>query len=102
MRKSGFTKVIDTLLEDTGRVYAGASAGSIVAGPDIASANWSEAWDTNDVKLKDLKGMNLLDFVVIPHYNEKDKMIIEAKKKEVSYKVVGLEDGQVIFLRDAK
>src|SRR3989344_3332126 len=74
VRKSGFDQIIPELL-DNGKIYIGVSAGSIVAGPNIESAGWK--WigvvDKNIVSLKDLQGLNLVSFVVSPHFVENDR-----------------------------
>lgn len=65
VRKSGFYAVLSKLSPET--VYVGSSAGSVLVGPDIGLVdtlnNPAEAFD-----LKDYSGLNLVDFVVLPHY----------------------------------
>jgi dipeptidase E len=66
IRKSGADKIIPKLIE-SGKIYIGSSAGSIVAGPDIYPAR-----DLNDSgvapDLKDYRGLNMVNFVILPHW----------------------------------
>lgn len=106
MRKSGFTDVVNELLENTGRVYVGVSAGSITAGPSIEMAGnkWKtgKESDRNRVGIKDFTGLNLIDFTVIPHFKTEDKAHLESTQKKVSYRLVPLEDGQMIYLKNGQ
>lgn len=97
VRKSGFDKAVTDLLS-MGKTYLGVSAGSIIAGPSIELAGWNPDWDKNDAGIVDFGGLNLVDFVVSPHYNEVDRFVIEPHLKEVDYSVVALRDGEVIFM----
>lgn len=78
MRACNFEKVIRKLLKK-GKVYIGASAGSIVAGRTIETASWGG--DENIVKLKNLRGLNLVPFNVFVHYKAEDAEIIKQKIK---------------------
>lgn len=66
MRKCNFEKVIRKLLKE-GIVYIGVSAGSIVAGKTIKTAEWKNA-DKNINGMKDLKGLNLVPYDIFVHY----------------------------------
>jgi len=80
MRKCNFEKIIKKLLKD-GKVYIGSSAGSIVAGRTIRTAGW--VGDQNIVKIKKLKGLNLLPFDIFVHYKPEYAEII---KKNMPFK----------------
>lgn len=99
VRKSGFDKAVTDLLS-VGKTYLGVSAGSIIAGPSVELAGWNPDWDKNDAGVTDFSALNLVDFVVSPHYNEGDRLVIEPHLKEVDYSVVALRDGEVIFVGD--
>jgi len=81
MRKCNFEKIIRKLLKK-GKVYIGASAGSIVAGRTIKTANWKDG-DKNIVNLKSLKGLNLVPFDIFVHYQPEHAEII---KKNMPFK----------------
>ncbi|MFA5827771.1 MAG: Type 1 glutamine amidotransferase-like domain-containing protein [Candidatus Shapirobacteria bacterium] len=100
IRQSGVDKYLSQLLED--RYYIGASAGSVLAGPDIAISGWDPSWDTNDVKLQDTTGLNLVPFAVSPHYTEKHKEILAIKSREVNYKVIPITDTQAVYFNNDK
>ncbi len=77
IKQSGFEKVVRKLLEQ-GKVYIGSSAGSIVAGRTIETAAW--VGDENAVKLRSLKGMNLVPFDIFVHYLPEHAELIKKKK----------------------
>lgn len=78
MRACNFERVIRKLLKH-GKVYIGASAGSIVAGRTIKTAGWKH--DKNFVGLKNLKGLNLVPFDIFAHYLPEHAEIIKQKIK---------------------
>lgn len=99
MRQSGFDKIIDDLLKK-GVIYAGASAGAVVMGSDIAPLE-----PLDDPKkapnLTSTKGLGYVNFVILPHYGKekyaqkyKDLMSKYGKK----FDLVTLTDEQVIIV----
>ena len=78
MRKCNFEKVIKKLLK-SGKVYIGAGAGSIVAGKTIKTAGWFG--DENAIKMKNLKGLNLVPFDIFVHYTPECAEVIKQKIK---------------------
>ncbi|HUC90226.1 MAG TPA: Type 1 glutamine amidotransferase-like domain-containing protein [Patescibacteria group bacterium] len=66
-QKSGFMNVIKKRLED-GMVYVGSSAGSILACLTIDTAR---RFDSPSIvpELADYTGMDLVDFLIIPHFD---------------------------------
>ena len=95
VRKSGFDKLIANYLKN-GALYVGTSAGSILAGPDIAVCAWSPDWDKNTVDLKNTTGLGLVPFAICPHYEEKDHNLLLEKSREVDYPVIALNDTQAV------
>ncbi len=100
VRETGFNKVIIEFVK-TDKLYFGVSAGSILVCPDTSIAS---PFDNNDVNLTDFTGLNLTDIIVSPHYNKKEKSIIDKFKKKSPYKVVPLTDNQALWVinSDAK
>ncbi len=98
MRKCHFERTVKKLLKQ-GRVYLGSSAGSIVAGKSIKTAGW--IGDENIVNLKNLKGMNLVPFDIIPHYTEELDTIIKKKMpfRWQRKKLKILKDDQAILVQ---
>lgn len=99
LKESGLDKKIVELVNN-GAIYVGASAGSVAAGPDISIAG---PFDENDIGLKDMAGLCLMDIVTSPHYNEtKEKIIIEEFEGKLPYKIVPLTDSQALLVKDDK
>jgi len=63
---------------DNGVVYVGSSAGSEILGTTIEVAL---PYDENICGIKDYTGLKIVDKVIIPHANRKQKFIMEQKKK---------------------
>jgi peptidase E len=102
MRNCHFEKIIRKLLKE-GKVYIGASAGSMVAGKTIKTAGWlgEEYGNKNFVKLRNLKGLNLVPFDIFVHYQPEYAEII---KKKIPFnwqrrKLKILADGQAILIQ---
>jgi peptidase E len=100
MRACNFERIIRKLLKQ-GKVYIGASAGSIVAGKTIKTAGWKDA-DKNIVGLKNLKGLNLVPFDIFVHYLPEHAEIIKQEIKSPrkrAKKLKILADGQAILVQ---
>ncbi len=100
MRGCNFEKVVRKLLKQ-GIVYIGSSAGSIVAGRTIQTANWKNQ-DKNIVGLKNLKGMNLVPFDIFVHYTPEYAEIIKQKIKSPKKRAKNLRiltDEQAILVQ---
>ena len=99
IRLSGFDKVVRKLVK-RGVMYVGVSAGSIVAGKTIETAGWKNA-DRNTVNLKNLNGMNLVNFNVFVHYRPEWAEIIKQKipnpKNRKNLKI--LTDSQALIVQ---
>lgn len=96
IRKKGIDKVIINLVKN-GTFYIGASAGSIIAGPDIAISGWGSSGDKNLVNLTNTSGFNLVSFAVYPHFVEEEREFLEQKSKEVNYKIIPITDCQAVY-----
>ncbi|MCL5004116.1 MAG: Type 1 glutamine amidotransferase-like domain-containing protein [Patescibacteria group bacterium] len=71
LRKSGLDKAIKEFANRNEFVLAGFSAGALVLTPTIEVCNLPN-YDKNDVGLKDLTGLNIVNFEVFPHYSEQE------------------------------
>ena len=88
---------------EKGGIYIGSSAGTILAGPSIELAknidNQEEASE-----LKSLDGLGLINFVVLPHYDDKDfKDKIDKnlqKYKKYKYKIIKISDNQAVVIKE--
>lgn len=97
IRKTGLDKLIKNFVKNGG-VYLGLSAGSYVACPTIEAASWKYA-DENEIGLKNLKGLNLVPFLITAHFDQKSRPIIEEAAKNTKYKVISLTDKQAILVK---
>lgn len=97
VRESKFDEKIKEMVNKE-IVYCGASAGSILIGPDIEIAGKDKLWDKNDVGLKDLSGLNLTDHIISPHYIDDDEKVISKYEKETGKKVTRLTDKQALLI----
>lgn len=68
-RKSGFDEVVRELIKKD-VVYVGSSAGSILVGPTIEPMKDLDK-PSEASSLESFEGLNLIDFVVCPHFGDK-------------------------------
>jgi len=102
IRRSGMSTELRPLLQD--KIYAGVSAGSMVAGPSVES-NTSIFPEEDDHKTDDLEGLKLVPFAVIPHLNSPNfpharTKTIEKFANSVSYPVYALDDQSALVSID--
>ena len=84
---------------ESGKIYFGVSAGSILATPQIDNAS---PWDENDVKMKDLTGFNFVDFLIAVHINHKDMEIVRKLQQELKMPFRALTDDQAFLVKGDK
>ena len=65
---------------ENGLLYIGESAGSVIAAPDIEYASVIDD-KTVATKLDDYAGLNLVDFYIVPHFEEEP--FVESSRKTV-------------------
>lgn len=100
IREAKFDKIIKKFL-NSGKVYVGNSAGSIVAGPDIEIAKIGKSGDKNLYGVTDSTGMKFVDVAIHPHADEEERKLAEEFGKTVKYRVKPLTDSQaILFLGD--
>ena len=99
IRKIGLADYLLSFSKKEESVYVGVSAGSIVAGPDISIAGWGKEGDKNDIGLKDLRGLGLIDFLIYPHYRKELKNELDEFKKTTGYKIIDLQDDQAFVFK---
>lgn len=99
IRQCGLDKVLKRLSEKN-IIYIGSSAGSVVIGPNIEPMKYLDD-PTQEGTLIDYFGIGLVDFIVLPHYdNPKYKNIYRELLKNYrrKYKLQPLGDNQAIVL----
>lgn len=100
VRKSGFDTVLNQMLSSQ-VVYVGSSAGSVLVGPDIEVI--AELDDPLEApELKNYKGLGLVDFIVLPHYNQAENggmyNRITEKALALGFKTKLLQDSEYILV----
>ncbi len=99
VQQSGFDEVIKELVEK-GVVYAGSSAGAVIAGPTIEPVS---VFDDRRAapSLTSMEGLKLVDFIVLPHYQtdgehkvQHENVIATWSKK--GYTIVPITNDQAI------
>lgn len=98
MKKCHFKTALETRL-DQGAVYIGTSAGSVVTCPSI---DFIEDMDDPSIaNLTDYKGLNLVDFYIMPHidgeYFKDAVKKIAAKSGQLDKPLWGLKDNQALL-----
>ncbi len=101
-RKSGFDEIVTSFV-GKGGTYIGSSAGTLLAGPSTELAkdidNQEEA-----PELKSYDGLALVDFVVLPHYDDKnfkDKIDKNLQNRQnYKYKVIKISDNQAVVVKE--
>ena len=91
-------KVVKEFIEQ-GKIYIGVSAGSILMGPTIETANWGGA-DRNEAQIKDLNGLNFVPFLISPHYTKGDEELLKREISKWHYPVRFLTDAQAFLIQD--
>ena len=100
VKSSGFDEIAKELI-DKGVLYIGSSAGSMILGSAIETAQWQPA-DENIVNLKDLTGLGLVNFLISPHFKVKARENIEEEVSHTKYPTVVLTDQQAVLCIDGK
>lgn len=101
IRRTGFYKKIKNVIEK-GVLYAGASAGSIVATVSLDVLNHVKM-DKNIINLQDMRGINLFPIRIIPHSNrtEFEKDIAECRAKTPE-EIIAIMDAQAVYVEGDK
>ncbi|MBI2577228.1 MAG: Type 1 glutamine amidotransferase-like domain-containing protein [Candidatus Wildermuthbacteria bacterium] len=100
VKESGFGAVIKEFINQ-GKIYIGVSAGSIIMGPTIETANW-KGIDKNDVGLEDLTAMNIIPFAIFPHYDSGYEELVKQEAPRAKNPARLLTDDQAFLVQDDK
>ncbi len=84
---------------ESGKVYFGVSAGSIIAGPSIDIAGIGDTADSNEADLTDTAGLDIVPFAVSPHYTDQDRLAVDQFENEIAYDVIRLTDEQAVMVK---
>jgi len=102
-RESGFLNMLPKLLKRN-KIYIGSSAGSIIVGPTIEPYKDEELKELPaDFSLTSFEGLHLIDFMILPHYNQ-EKYSVESQyiieKYGKKYDIRPLKDNQIFEVID--
>jgi len=105
MKKSGLAKLLPRLLEN--KVYVGISAGSMVTAENISLTASDILYYEDTGKIKNTKGLGLVDFEIRPHLNSKwftkvNLPNLENLAKETPNAFYAIDDDTAISLVDNK
>lgn len=100
MRIAGADEFIKNAMKNQDILYVGVSAGSIIAGPNIAIAGWGSEGDKNEIGLEDLTGLGLTEISIFPHFKAYLKPEVEEFRTIAHYPVIELTDEQAVFIND--
>lgn len=97
LRQSGLAKTIKEFWQKGQVVLSGFSAGAIVLSPSINTAK-TGAGDANELRITDLRGLNIVDFEIWPHYQPtQEAEVAEHKaKSNIDLKTIGNQEVIVI------
>src|SRR3989344_4372382 len=101
VKKSGLDKYLEELINN-GKIYIGSSAGSVLVGPNIEAAGWDPGWDKNVNNLEDSNGLNIVPFLVAPHFTEEEREVLERNKPNVNYEIIPITDKQAVLIEGEK
>lgn len=100
LRESGFLDELKAFAR-RGGVIAGLSAGAIILTPHIFLAGYPpHEGDQNEVRLKNLKSLDLVDFEFLPHYSNsaKTNTLVASYSRSLSYPILACPDGSGIVI----
>lgn len=95
IRKNGFDSFIKRFVK-LGKLYIGFSAGSIILFKSIEIAGIGKGADINKIGLKDLRGLFLVNFAVLPHYTKKQEKDLFYMRKNLKYKIKEIYNREAI------
>jgi dipeptidase E len=98
LRESGFLSRLIKFVE-RGGILAGLSAGAIIMTPHIYLAGYPlHEGDENEVRLKNLKSLGLIDIEFLPHFSNsvKTNQALLKYSKKTKYPIIACPDGSGI------
>lgn len=101
-RESGFDEIVKELVQK-GVIYVGSSAGATFVCPTIEPVKTLDD-PSKAPSLKSFEGLNLVDFVVLPHLGRENKEKYEKIMREYEgrYKIIPLTDNQAVVVEGSE
>ncbi len=97
-RQSGFDTLVPKYVQH-GAFYVGSSAGSYLVCPSIEMALWKEP-KRDRFGLKDTTGINLAPFLIMAHFIEPYRALIDKMAKTTTLPIIALSDKQAVLVQD--
>lgn len=97
LRRSGLLKTLQEFIKKEEFVISGFSAGAIVLTPTINICNIIGP-NENSINLKDLTGLNIIDFEVFPHYSEGQREILTQYKQKNKNKIKTITNDEFLVI----
>jgi peptidase E len=99
LRSSGLDQAIHEFAQKEQYILAGYSAGAMIMTPTIKLAAVDPLVDENkDVGLTDFAALHLVDFEILPHYEESRKSFLEHYQALTPYAVKTLRDDEYLVI----
>jgi len=103
INSSGFAGEVKEIFKD--KIWVGASAGSMVTGPDLCLKLSQELYKEDLEEKENLAGLNLVDFYIIPHFGSKwfpdvTEETVREGVKDYKHKVYLLDDNSAVKVID--
>ncbi len=99
LQRHEFLEPVRQFIANGGSLYGG-SAGAVLAGADISTA---EPFDSNDVGIKDTSALNLLSGASLqPHYEPSHDALLRSYVAETSTTVIALPERCGVVVRDGQ
>lgn len=96
LRNSNFLKILKIFIKNNNLVYGG-SAGAVIFGKTIKTAEKGHIRDENLVNLKNFNGLNLIkNYSIACHYIKEDENIILSLNK----KIIALPEGSALYIKN--
>lgn len=99
IRESGFDKFVSDAVATDKLIYMGCSAGSIVAGPSLETAEWLKI-DPDRYGLEDLSALSLVNYAISPHVTLDKQKKLASLIKKAGYPVELLADDQFMLVEN--
>ena len=105
LNKTGLNKLLPDLLKN--KVYVGVSAGSMIANKDLNLKVSQKIYQEDLDRRKELKGLNFVDFYVLPHLNSHwfkkvRKNLIEKEIKNIKDTIYAIDDNSALKINNNK
>jgi len=103
INKTGLNKLLPELLKN--KVYVGVSAGSMITSKDLNLKVSQKIYEEDLDRKKELKGLNFVDFYVLPHLNSHwfknvKKGLIEKEIKNIKETVYAIDDNSALKINN--